>query len=359
MASVKLSNLRKVFGAVEAVAGIDLDIPDGEFVALLGPSGCGKTTTLRMICGLEIPTKGSIHIGDRDVTYLPPRDRDVAMVFQDYALYPHMTIDDNIGYPLKVRGVAKSERDQRVQDVAANLQIGELLNRRPGQLSGGQQQRTALARAVIHNAQVFLFDEPLSNLDAKLRLDARAFIKHLQRQVGVTGIYVTHDQSEAMALADRVVIMNAGRIVQVGTPLEIYRRPATTFVASFIGNPPMNLLPCRIDTSAAVVVVADELPIRVADFPLPTNQRAEQFTLGVRPEHIRIETAPTPEGLRGEVYVMQTLGSESLVVVRVGNQLVSVRLFGDDAPELPTQVWLVPDYKRAFFYHADGDLYRD
>lgn len=356
MASIKLTTLRKTFGAVQAVAGIDLDIPDGEFVALLGPSGCGKTTTLRMICGLEIPTSGSIHIGERDVTQLPPRDRDVAMVFQDYALYPHMTIDDNIGYPLKVRGVAKAERTQRVREVAVNLQIGELLARRPSQLSGGQQQRTALARAVIHNAQVFLFDEPLSNLDAKLRLEARAFLKHLQREVAVTGVYVTHDQSEAMALADRIVIMNAGRIMQVGTPLDIYRHPANTFVASFVGNPPMNLLPCRIDDSARTVLVAGEFPISAATFALPSARHGQTLTLGVRPEHIRIETASTPEGIRGDVYVVQPLGGESLVVVRVGEHLVSVRVFGDDPPELPAQVWLVPNYARAFFYGEDGEV---
>lgn len=356
MASVKLSNLRKTFGAVHAVAGIDLDIADGEFVALLGPSGCGKTTTLRMICGLEVPTSGTIHIGERDVTNLPPRDRDVAMVFQDYALYPHMTIDDNIGYPLKVRGVAKAERAERVREVATNLQIGELLARRPGQLSGGQQQRTALARAVIHSAQVFLFDEPLSNLDAKLRLEARAFLKHLQREVAVTGVYVTHDQSEAMALADRIVIMNAGRIMQVGTPLEIYRRPVNTFVASFIGNPPMNLLPCRIDDAANTVLIGGEFPISAANFALPAARGDQNLTLGVRPEHIHIETAATPEGIRGDVYVVQTLGSESLVIMRVGEHLVSVRVFGDEPPVLPEQVWLVPDYTRAFFYGEDGEL---
>lgn len=355
MASVKLTNLRKSFGAVDAVAGISLDILDGEFVALLGPSGCGKTTTLRMICGLEIPTSGTVHIGDREVTQLPPRDRDVAMVFQDYALYPHMTIDENIGYPLKVRGISKGERTERVREVATNLQIGELLERRPGQLSGGQQQRTALARAVIHSAQVFLFDEPLSNLDAKLRLEARAFLKHLQREVGVTSIYVTHDQSEAMALADRIVIMSAGRIMQAGTPLEIYRRPANTFVASFIGNPPMNLLPCRI-SDANTMQVADAYRVNTANYSLASTRRDETLMLGVRPEHIRIETSPTEEGIEGSVYVIQTLGGESLVVVRVGEHLVSVRIFGDEVPELPTQVWLVPDYEHAFFYGADGEL---
>src|SRR5690606_29316094 len=354
MASVKLSNLRKSFGAVQAVDGISLDIGDGEFVALLGPSGCGKTTTLRMISGLEIPTGGTIHIGERDVTHLPPRDRDVAMVFQDYALYPHMTIDENIGYPLKVRGISKAEREPRVREVAQNLQIGELLNRRPGQLSGGQQQRTALARAVIHRAKVFLFDEPLSNLDAKLRLEARAFLKHLQREVGVTGIYVTHDQSEAMALADRIVIMNAGRIMQAGTPLEIYRRPANTFVASFIGNPPMNLLPCRIDGNT--VLIAGVYPISAASFNLPAKSSGESLTLGIRPEHIRLEPASTPEGIPGDVYVVQTLGSESLIIVRVGEHLISIRLFSYEVPELPPKVWLVQDYTRAFFYGENGDL---
>ncbi len=353
MASVRISNLRKSFGAVKAVDGIDLDVPDGEFVALLGSSGCGKTTTLRMICGLEVPTSGTIYIGDRDVTNLSPRDRDLAMVFQDYALYPHMTIDENIGYPLKVRGVAHDERAARVREVAGNLQIGDLLARRPGQLSGGQQQRTALARAVVYQAQVFLFDEPLSNLDAKLRLEARAFLKHLQREVGVTGIYVTHDQSEAMALADRIVIMSKGKIMQQGTPLEIYRRPANTFVASFVGNPPMNLLPCRVDAAARTVLIADEFPVSAADFGAVS---AQAITLGVRPEHIRIATESAPNGIAGDLYVVQTLGSESLVIVRVGELLISVRLFGDEVPDLPPKVWLVPDYSRAFFYDADGDL---
>ncbi len=358
MASVKLSNLRKSFGAVHAVDGISLDIPDGEFVALLGPSGCGKTTTLRMICGLEAPTSGTIQIGERDVTNLPPRDRDVAMVFQDYALYPHMTIDENIGYPLRVRGVARDQREARVREVATNLQIGDLLARRPAQLSGGQQQRTALARAVVYSAKVFLFDEPLSNLDAKLRLEARAFLKHLQREVGVTGVYVTHDQSEAMALADRIVIMNAGKIMQAGTPLEIYRRPANTFVASFIGNPPMNLLPCRLDSAAQSVVIADRYPISAQAFALATIPAGETLTLGVRPEHIRIETSARPDSIAGELYVVQTLGSESLVIVHVGDHLLSIRLFGDDVPDLPKNVWLVPDFTRAYFYGADGALIR-
>ena len=355
MASIRLTNLRKAFGPVEAVAGISLDIADGEFVALLGPSGCGKTTTLRMICGLETPTSGSIHIGDRDVTAIPPRDRDVAMVFQDYALYPHMTIRENIGYPLKVRSVADAERNGRVQDVANSLQIGTLLDRRPGQLSGGQQQRTALARAVVHKAQVFLFDEPLSNLDAKLRHEARAFLKHLQREVGVTGVYVTHDQSEALALADTIVIMNAGKIMQTGSPTDIYRKPANTFVAAFIGSPPMNLLPCHVDTAARTVSIEGHT-MPLSAFTIPAALRGGEMTLGVRPEHIRIETSPVESGIPGKVYVVQPLGSESLIVVHVGAHLVSVRTFGDDVPVLPEDVWLVPDFSRSFFYDSEGNL---
>lgn len=356
MASITLTQLSKAFGSIKAVHDVNLSIQDGEFVALLGPSGCGKTTTLRMICGLESPTSGSIHIGDRDVTYLPPRERDVAMVFQDYALYPHMTIDENIGYPLKVRGVEAEARSVRVREVAAQLQINTLLARRPGQLSGGQQQRTALARAVVHKAKAFLFDEPLSNLDAQLRLEARAFLKRLQREFGVTGVYVTHDQSEAMALADRIVVMSGGRIMQADTPLEIYRRPANTFVAGFIGTPAMNLLNCTYDPAANTLLVAGEHPLAAGLFHLPPGLKAGLLSLGIRPEHITLATEPTPDSIAAEVYVIQTLGSESLIVVRVGGQFLSVRLFGDDLPSLPDHVWLVPDYARAFFYDTAGDL---
>ncbi len=356
MASVRIKNLQKHFGSVKAVEHMDLDIADGEFVAFLGPSGCGKTTTLRMICGLEIPTGGTIHIGDRDVTDLPPRARDVAMVFQDYALYPHMTIHDNIGYPLKVRGVDSAQLSQRVQEVAKNLQIGNLLDRRPGQLSGGQQQRTALARAVVHQAKVFLFDEPLSNLDAKLRLEARAFIKHLQREVGVTAVYVTHDQSEAMGLADRIVIMNAGKIMQVGKPLEIYRHPVNTFVASFIGNPPMNLLPCTQDTATRTITFENGVTLRPDPFTaLKTLLPGERMYLGIRPENISISTEPDDNALPAELYAVQPLGGEALINARVGDQLLSVRVFEDEPPQLPQQIWLKPDFARAFYYSADDE----
>jgi ABC-type sugar transport system ATPase subunit len=356
MASITLSHLRKTFGKVVAVNDVSLSVADGEFVALLGPSGCGKTTTLRMISGLETPDSGSIRMDEQDVTGLPPRSRDVAMVFQDYALYPHMTILDNIGYPLKVRGVPKDELAAQVQSVAGNLQIGDLLARRPGQLSGGQQQRVAVARAVVHRAQVFLFDEPLSNLDAKLRLEARAFLKHLQREVGITAVYVTHDQAEAMALADKIVVMKDGSIMQSGTPLEIYRHPVNTFVASFIGNPPMNLLRCQLDDGRLRVLTgAESQSISLAGMALPGRLApGSPFMLGIRPEHIRLQTAPTPNTVKGRLYVTQTLGGEALVIVRVGELLVTVRLFQDEAPPLPDEIYLAVETERLFFYGLDG-----
>ncbi len=355
-----LENVHKAFGAVKAVNGFNLSVADGEFIALLGPSGCGKTTTLRIIAGLETLDEGRVVIAGKDVTELPPRDRDIAMVFQDYALYPHMSITDNIGYPLKVRGVSKADRDSRVAAVAGNLQIGNLLERRPSQLSGGQQQRVAVARAVVHHAQVFLFDEPLSNLDAKLRLEARAFLKHLQREVGITSIYVTHDQAEAMALADRIVVMQSGEIMQVGSPLEIYRRPANTFVASFIGNPPMNLLQCTVDTGQSIIQFAEELAI----IRLPENSHNtimnvkphEQVTLGIRPEYISIRAEPSATTIPGKLYVIQNLGGEILVIARFGEQLLSIRMFQEETPELPEQVWLDLDFDHVFFYGANGQL---
>ena len=357
MAKIRLTDLNKSFGAVKAVKGMSLDIGDGEFVAFLGPSGCGKTTTLRMISGLELPDSGTIMIGDRDVTTVPPRSRDIAMVFQDYALYPHMSIMDNVGYPLKVRGVPRADRDRRVTEVARNLQIDELVDRRPAQLSGGQQQRAAVARAVVHEAQIFLFDEPLSNLDAKLRLEARAFLKRLQREVGVTSVYVTHDQAEAMALADRIVVMNEGKIMQVGTPLEIYHSPANTFVAGFIGNPPMNLLSAEVrDNQLYILAGGDPIPVILEAQYIPDTAPGEKLSMGIRPEHIEIETQPGSHAIPAELYVIQNLGSEVLVVVRVGDQLLSVKILDDQVPDYPEQIWLAFDPEKLFFYGTDGEL---
>ena len=360
MAAIFLDNVSKLFGSVTAVDGVSLKIADGEFFALLGPSGCGKTTTLRMIAGLEQPSSGTIRIGERDVTELPPRERDVAMVFQDYALYPHMTLLDNIGYPLKVRGVGRQELADRVREASRSLNIDHLLDRRPGQLSGGQQQRAAVARAVVHHAQVFLFDEPLSNLDAKLRVEARGFLRHLQQQLGVTTVYVTHDQAEAMALADNIAIMEGGKVVQVGAPLEVYRRPQTVFVASFLGNPPMNLLPCRIDLHGRRIHV-NGTALALADSPQWQSVAAQlndgdQVLLGIRPEHLEIRTTETPQAISGELYATQPLGAESLVILQVGDETLSVRIFADEPPDLPARVWVRPDLRRIFFYRPSGEL---
>lgn len=357
MATIRLENVTKQFGAVTAVDRVSLTVDDGEFFALLGPSGCGKTTTLRLLAGLEAPTSGQIYIGNREVTSLPPRDRDVAMVFQDYALYPHMTVLDNVGYPLKVRGVTRPEVRQRVGEVASVLQIEQLLDRRPAQLSGGQQQRAAVARAVVHKPQVFLFDEPLSNLDAKLRFEARAFLKHLQHSLRVTTVYVTHDQAEAMALADRIAVMHQGQIQQVGTPNDVYRRPINTFVAGFIGSPPMNLLRCTVGGDGRSLV-GPGVRLEIASlvglgdaFPA-----GGELFLGIRPEHLSLTDRPGPAHIETEVYAIQPQGPEYLVTVRVGETILSVRVFADDPPLLKERTWVAVNMDRVLFYRSSGEL---
>src|SRR5580765_6758387 len=266
MSEVRLRKVVKRYDVVEAVKGIDLDIADNEFVVLVGPSGCGKTTTLRMIAGLEDITDGEILIGGDVVNDVPPKDRDIAMVFQNYALYPHMSVHENMSFGLRLKKVPKEEIERRVKAVAGILGIGELLNRKPKQLSGGQRQRVAMGRAIVRNPKVFLFDEPLSNLDAKLRVHMRTEIKKVHQKVRTTTVYVTHDQVEAMTLADRVVVMNHGRIEQIGTPTELYHNPATRFVASFIGSPAMNFIPCQLEDAGGA------LSVRLTDqltFPVP------------------------------------------------------------------------------------------
>src|SRR5467141_719140 len=266
MAQVALRNIVKTFDKTPAVQGIDLDISDREFIVLVGPSGCGKSTTLRMIAGLEEATSGEIYIGDQLVNDVPPKDRDIAMVFQNYALYPHMTVFENMSFGLRLKKFPKAEIKERVQGAARILDITELLDRRPKQLSGGQRQRVAMGRAIVRNPKVFLFDEPLSNLDAKLRVQMRIEIKRVHQKVRTTTVYVTHDQVEAMTLADRVVVMNAGTIDQVGTPNDLYHSPRTRFVAGFIGSPAMNFLPCRIEENAGA------LSLRLGNglaFPVP------------------------------------------------------------------------------------------
>jgi multiple sugar transport system ATP-binding protein len=347
MAGISMEQLTKVYpGGVRAVDAIDLEIDDGEFFALLGPSGCGKTTLLRTIAGLEAATSGNLRLGDRDVTRLPPGARDVAMVFQDYALFPHMTVLDNIAYPLKIKKLARRERHDRAAETGRNLSLGELLDRRPGQLSGGQQQRAALARAIAVHPQVFLFDEPLSNLDARLRLEARTFIKRLQGELGVTTVFVTHDQAEALALSDRMAVMDAGRIRQVGTPREVFRRPASVFVANFIGSTPMNLIPA----------VVSEGRIRAGDveLPVPAEYAARlpdgiDVRYGIRPEYVRLGTT----GVAGEVSVVEHLGTAGLVSVTTAIGEVRAVVPETDEPAVGETVRLTASPRYALVYRAD------
>ena len=317
MARIVLDDLQKVYpGGVKAVSGISLDIADGEMIVLVGPSGCGKSTLLRMVAGLETITGGTLKIGDRVVNHLEPAQRDIAMVFQNYALYPHMTVYNNLAYGLKNQGVAKAEIDRRVQEAATMLQIGDYLQRKPRALSGGQRQRVAMGRALVREPAAFLFDEPLSNLDAKLRVQMRVEIRQLQKRLGTTSLYVTHDQLEALTLADRLVVLNAGQIEQVGTPMELYDRPATVFVAGFIGSPAMNMID--------VAYLRDQ---GAAPAGLPTGTDL----VGVRPDDLSMVA---PEGqhlsLNGTVALLEPAGAESHVYVTLnGNaQAITVRVPG-------------------------------
>ncbi|NJE08199.1 ABC transporter ATP-binding protein [Thermococcus sp. M39] len=335
MAEVKLINVWKKFGDVVAVQDMNLHIKDGEFMILLGPSGCGKTTTLRMIAGLEEPTKGQIYVGDKLVAdpekgvFVPPKDRDIAMVFQSYALYPHMTVYDNIAFPLKLRKVPKQEIDRRVREVAEMLGLTELLKRKPRELSGGQRQRVALGRAIVRKPQVFLMDEPLSNLDAKLRVKMRAELKKLQRQLGVTTIYVTHDQVEAMTMGDRIAVINQGVLQQVGTPDEVYNKPANVFVGGFIGSPAMNFLDASIvEDERGVWVDFGEFRLKLledqAEVLREFNYIGKEVIFGIRPEDIYDAMfaqvkIPGENMIRAVVDIVENLGSERIVHLRVGD----------------------------------------
>jgi multiple sugar transport system ATP-binding protein len=325
---VTLSGIYKSFGAVEVVKGLELEIEDGEFLVLLGPSGCGKTTALRMVAGLESVSSGKILIGNRDVTNVLPKYRDVAMVFQSYALYPHMTVAENIGYPLKLRGQPRAERDAAVRDAAAKVHLDEYLDRYPRQLSGGQRQRVALARAMVRRPSVFLMDEPLSNLDAKLRGHMRSELKRLQADLGVTTIYVTHDQIEAMTLAHRVAIMNRGVVQQIAEPRRIYDDPANLFVAGFIGSPPMNMISGGI---------ADGM-FKAADGSIPVNgvRPRGEAVLGFRPEDAGI-VPPGAGQLKATVFSCELTGNETIVTCRLGEEQAVVKMdksfeIGADAP---------------------------
>jgi multiple sugar transport system ATP-binding protein len=315
MASVAIRDVKKAFGATSVIHGVDISIRDGEFVVLVGPSGCGKSTLLRMIAGLENITAGEIRIGDRVVNNVPPKERDVAMVFQNYALYPHMTVAANMAFSMKLRGAPQSEIDERVNRAATILGLSQLLGRYPRQLSGGQRQRVAMGRAIVRDPQVFLFDEPLSNLDAKLRVQMRTEIKELHQRLKTTTIYVTHDQIEAMTMADKIVVMHDGRVEQIGAPLELYDRPDNLFVAGFIGSPAMNMLKGRIRVNGTA---SFEGPAGVT-FSLAaagSGNDGRPAVYGVRPEHFSL----SDDGAEAEVQVIEPTGSELQVVAKLGGE---------------------------------------
>ena len=357
MARVRFDKLRKVYGRdVAAVAGLDFEIPDGAFVSLVGPSGCGKSTALRMIAGLEEPTSGRLFFDDRDVTYLEPRDRDIAMVFQSYALYPHMTVRANLEYGLRKRGIPAVERDESVKRIAAMLHIEPFLERKPRQLSGGQRQRVALGRALIRDPQVFLLDEPLSNLDAKLRVHMRAELATLHQSLGTTMIYVTHDQLEAMTLSDQIVVMSNGVVQQIGTPAEVYNRPANRYVAEFIGTPSMNMIVGKAEsTSSGARFVAPGLtaPIAAAQ---ASGLTKPDVLLGIRPEDIFIVAPETSGATRANVTVAELAGAETYVYLDIGGARVIARAPADVACKAGDNVGVTFKPGQLHVFDGTGDF---
>lgn len=347
--SISLRNLKKSFGNAVVVDDLSIEIDNGEFVVLLGPSGCGKTTTLRMIAGLEQATSGDILIDGARVNDLPPQQRDVAMVFQSYALYPHMTVAENIAYPLRVRKLPAAEIQDQVKQTARMLEIEPLLSRRPRELSGGERQRVALARAIVRHPKAFLMDEPLSNLDAKLRLQMRGELKRLQQELATTTVYVTHDQAEAMTLGHRVAVMNKGKLQQFDTPLEIYHRPANRFVAEFVGSPSMNLIDGEIDSAARTFAAAGGL-LRLTNIPGDVDNRA--VTFGLRPENVQLSDAARDGWLAGKVYVTELMGSETFVIVEIGKEKIVARGPGDFRAETGSNVWIHFDQAKAHWFNS-------
>jgi sn-glycerol 3-phosphate transport system ATP-binding protein len=348
MAAIVLDDVWKIYAdGTEAVRGLDLDIGDKEFIVLVGPSGCGKTTALRMIAGLEVISRGSVAIGGRVVNDMQPKARDIAMVFQNYALYPHMSVYGNMAYGLKIRGMSKADIDTRVKRAAEILELGPLLERKPRQLSGGQRQRVAMGRAIVREPAVFLFDEPLSNLDAKLRVQMRFEIQKLHRRLGTTSLYVTHDQVEAMTLAQRMVVMNAGRAEQIGTPMEVYQNPATVFVAGFIGSPAMNFIDGRsmddgrIQLDGSGVLIVPKAPAA-----------GKKITVGIRPEHLT-PSKPSEANLVGSVEVIEALGADTLLHVAVAGRTIIARLPAGTPAEVGEPIALAADRDRIYMFDAD------
>lgn len=353
--NVRFINVTKRFGQTKVVDQLNLSTEDREFVVLLGPSGCGKTTTLRMLAGLEEATEGDILIGADRVNDIPTRHRDIAMVFQSYALYPHMTVAENIAYPLKVRKITHSKIELRVKQTADMLEIGHLITRRPRELSGGERQRVALARAIVREPRVYLMDEPLSNLDARLRLQMRGELKRLQHELGTTTIYVTHDQAEAMTLAHRVAIMQSGVLQQFDTPMNLYNRPANRFVAEFVGSPGMNFIEGKIDHSVRKFI-ADGIALDLTASHLEKLGGRESAVLGIRPEHVSVSANEQAGGRVAVIYVTEQMGSETLVFLSLGGEKIIARAPSDFAGAIETSVQVRLDEERiAFFDHASGE----
>ena len=364
MSSLTITNLRKNFGAVEVLKGIDLEASTGEFIALVGPSGCGKSTLLAMIAGLESVTSGEIRIEDRLVNSVAPKDRDIAMVFQSYALYPTMTVRQNMLFGMESRGVPKPQQEEAIKRVSTLLQIEALLNRKPGQLSGGQRQRVAMGRALVREPKIFLFDEPLSNLDAKLRVDMRIEIKKLHHRVGKTTVYVTHDQVEAMTLASRIAVMHLGSVQQFDVPEVVYNRPANIFVAGFMGSPSMNFMPAQLSSDGGKPSVV----IRNADGTVAGSLmlarsidggNGRQVILGIRPEHLsRYDAAamagkPGIASLSALVEVVEPTGAETIALLRLGDREITGRFDPDEAPRMGETMLLGVDMTRACLFDPD------
>ncbi|MEN8184190.1 MAG: sn-glycerol-3-phosphate ABC transporter ATP-binding protein UgpC [Myxococcota bacterium] len=357
MAIVSFEHVRKDFGTVTVVHDFNLQVADGELVVLVGGSGCGKSTILRMLAGLESVTSGTVHIGERDVTQLPPRERDVAMVFQDYALYPHLTARQNISLGLRLRKVPKEEIDRRVGWAAEILELQPFLDRKPKQMSGGQRQRIAMGRAIVREPAVFLFDEPLSNLDAHLRGQMRHEIARMQRRVGTTTLYVTHDQVEAMTLGDRLVVLEGGRIQQVGRPIDVYRAPANRFVAGFIGTPPMNFLEGHLERDLDGLVFVSEavrIPLPAERRPDPTEHSGEAVMLGVRPEHLALAAAPEPGTITGQLVLAEVLGATTHLHVEVGGRRLIATVPSGSSQAESEPLTLSVERRRLHFFAADG-----
>jgi multiple sugar transport system ATP-binding protein len=349
---VRFERVTKSFGDSIVVDHLDLAADDAEFVVFLGPSGCGKTTTLRMLAGLEDATSGDIYIGEERVNDILTQKRDIAMVFQNYALYPHMTITQNIAYPLRVRKIQRAEIERRVNRVAEMLEIASLLKRRPRELSGGERQRVALARAIVREPRVYLMDEPLSNLDAKLRVQMRGELKRLQHELGTTTIYVTHDQAEAMTLAHRVAVMRAGKLQQFDTPMNIYNRPANRFVAEFVGSPSMNFIEGRVDHSARKFV-SEAFTLDLDESHLARLSGRDRVTLGIRSEHIEVSTSERCDSLAATVYVTELMGNETIVFLRTAGHKIIARASADFRAEFESRVFVKFQMGRTDFFDPE------